>query len=206
MWSATSSSGLCGLDRYQKLLWLLLRGDGRFSAKANRIPLSINYAVEYYLLSVMPDCRGVRESRIYSKRAKKSPFTGFVPQSGITVCCCPEPSRTGPTVLSCFVQKINPKPTDFQPSYRNTHSWNGGWFKGNQLCSNPHIGKPTVDFVFQPLYEKCSNSKVTFQFSPATYIQVLNFCCCCVGTLVTIICSQFCLCSTCCFSGRGVRG
>ena len=37
-------------------------------------------------------------------------------------------------------------------------------------------------------YEGCSKSKVTFQFSPATYIQVLNFCCCCVGTLVTIIC------------------
>ena len=33
---------------------------------------------------VMPDCRGVGESRIYSKRAKKSPFAGFVPQSGIT--------------------------------------------------------------------------------------------------------------------------
>ena len=32
----------------------------------------------------MPDCRGVGESRIYSKRAKKSPFAGFVPQSGIT--------------------------------------------------------------------------------------------------------------------------
>ena len=41
------------------------------------------------------------------------------------------------------------------------------------------------------LYEGCSKSKVTFQFSPVTYIQVLNFCCCCVGTLVTIICSQF---------------
>ena len=25
------------------------------------------------------------ESRLYSKRAKKSPFAGFVPQSGITV-------------------------------------------------------------------------------------------------------------------------
>ena len=34
--------------------------------------------------AVMPDCRGVGESRIYSKRAKKSPFAGFVPQSGIT--------------------------------------------------------------------------------------------------------------------------
>ena len=33
---------------------------------------------------VMPDCRGVGESRIYSKRAKKSPFTGLDPQSGIT--------------------------------------------------------------------------------------------------------------------------
>ena len=33
----------------------------------------------------MPDCRGVWESRIYSKRAKKSPFTEFVSQSGITV-------------------------------------------------------------------------------------------------------------------------
>ena len=32
----------------------------------------------------MPDCRGVGESRIYSKRAKKRPFAGFVPQSGIT--------------------------------------------------------------------------------------------------------------------------
>ena len=32
----------------------------------------------------MPDCRGVGESRIYSKRVKKSPFAGFVPQSGIT--------------------------------------------------------------------------------------------------------------------------
>ena len=32
----------------------------------------------------MPDCRGVEESRIYLKRAKKSPFAGFVPQSGIT--------------------------------------------------------------------------------------------------------------------------
>ena len=32
----------------------------------------------------MPDCRGVGESRIYSKRAKKSLFAGFVPQSGIT--------------------------------------------------------------------------------------------------------------------------
>ena len=32
----------------------------------------------------MPDCRGVGESRIYSKRAKKSPFAGFVPQFGIT--------------------------------------------------------------------------------------------------------------------------
>ena len=32
----------------------------------------------------MPDCRGVGESRIYSKRAKKSPFAGFVPQSDIT--------------------------------------------------------------------------------------------------------------------------
>ena len=41
------------------------------------------------------------------------------------------------------------------------------------------------------MYEGCSKSKVTFQFSPATYIQVLNFCCCCVGILVTIICSQF---------------
>ena len=34
--------------------------------------------------AVMPDCRGVGKSRIYSKRAKKSPFAGFVPQSGIT--------------------------------------------------------------------------------------------------------------------------
>ena len=33
---------------------------------------------------MMPKCRGVGESRIYSKRAKKSPFAGFVPQSGIT--------------------------------------------------------------------------------------------------------------------------
>ena len=32
----------------------------------------------------MPDCRGAGESRIYSKRAKKSPFAGFVPESGIT--------------------------------------------------------------------------------------------------------------------------
>ena len=32
----------------------------------------------------MPDCRGVGKSHIYSKRAKKSPFAGFVPQSGIT--------------------------------------------------------------------------------------------------------------------------
>ena len=38
----------------------------------------------YMSCSVMPDCRGVGESRIYSKRAKKSPFAGFVPQSGIT--------------------------------------------------------------------------------------------------------------------------
>ena len=36
------------------------------------------------LHTVMPDCRGVGESRIYSKHAKKSPFAGFVPQSGIT--------------------------------------------------------------------------------------------------------------------------
>ena len=41
------------------------------------------------------------------------------------------------------------------------------------------------------IYEGCSKSKMTSQFSPATYIQVLNFCCCCVGTLVTIICSRF---------------
>ena len=34
--------------------------------------------------SVMTDCRRVGESRIYSKRAKKSPFARFVPQSGIT--------------------------------------------------------------------------------------------------------------------------
>ena len=32
----------------------------------------------------MPDCRVVGESRIYSKRAKKSSIAGFVPQSGIT--------------------------------------------------------------------------------------------------------------------------
>ena len=59
-------------------------------------------------------------------------------------------------MLSCFVQKINLKPTDFQSSYRNTHGWNDGWFKRNQPCSYPHIGcrrlvlrKPTA---FQPLY------------------------------------------------------
>ena len=34
--------------------------------------------------AVMPDCQGVGESLIYSKRAKKSTFAGFVPQSGIT--------------------------------------------------------------------------------------------------------------------------
>ena len=34
----------------------------------------------------MPDCRGVGESRTYSKRAKKSAFAGFVPQSDITDC------------------------------------------------------------------------------------------------------------------------
>ena len=33
---------------------------------------------------VMPDCQGVGESRLYSKRVKKSPSAGFVPQSGIT--------------------------------------------------------------------------------------------------------------------------
>ena len=33
---------------------------------------------------VMPDCRGVGKSLIYSKHAKKSPSAGFVPQSGIT--------------------------------------------------------------------------------------------------------------------------
>ena len=38
-----------------------------------------------YFRTVMPDCRGVGESRIYSKRVKKSPFAVFVPQSGITV-------------------------------------------------------------------------------------------------------------------------
>ena len=32
----------------------------------------------------MPDCRGVGESRVYSKSAKKSPFAGFVPQPSIT--------------------------------------------------------------------------------------------------------------------------
>ena len=32
---------------------------------------------------MMPDCRGVEEPRIYSKRAK-SPSVGFVPQAGIT--------------------------------------------------------------------------------------------------------------------------
>ena len=32
----------------------------------------------------MRDCRGVGESRIYSKRAKKSPSAGFVNKSGIT--------------------------------------------------------------------------------------------------------------------------
>ena len=42
------------------------------------------------------------------------------------------PSRTGPTVLSCVVQKINPKPTDFQPSYRKAD----GWFCENQPRSN----------------------------------------------------------------------
>ena len=31
----------------------------------------------------MPDCRGVGESRVYSKRAKKSPSADFVPKSGI---------------------------------------------------------------------------------------------------------------------------
>ena len=41
-------------------------------------------AYRLLLSAVMPDCRGVGESRIYSKRAKKSPFAGFVPQSGIT--------------------------------------------------------------------------------------------------------------------------
>ena len=50
-----------------------------------------------------------------------------------------------------------------------------------------NLGDDDVIYV----YEGCSKSKVTFQFSPATYIQVLNFCCCCVGTLVTIIRSQF---------------
>ena len=30
---------------------------------------------------MMPDCRGVGESRIYSKHAKKSPSAGFVPHS-----------------------------------------------------------------------------------------------------------------------------
>ena len=32
----------------------------------------------------MPDCQGVGESLISSKRAKNSTFAGFVPQSGIT--------------------------------------------------------------------------------------------------------------------------
>ena len=50
-----------------------------------------------------------------------------LPPLGISV-----PSRTGPTVLSCFVQKINPKLTDFQPSYRIAD----GWFCENQPRSN----------------------------------------------------------------------
>ena len=39
---------------------------------------------EEYFEAVMPDFRGVGESRIYSKRAKKNLFAGFVPQTGIT--------------------------------------------------------------------------------------------------------------------------
>ena len=38
--------------------------------------------------AVMPDCREVGKSRMYSKRAKKSPSAGFVPQSGITDRMC----------------------------------------------------------------------------------------------------------------------
>ena len=55
--------------------------------------LTENQQVLPWLPSVMPDCRGVGESRIYSKRAKKSPFAGFVPQSGITGyrCCVAVP-------------------------------------------------------------------------------------------------------------------
>ena len=38
-----------------------------------------------YSRSVMPDCRGVGESRVYSKLTKISPSAGFAPRSGITV-------------------------------------------------------------------------------------------------------------------------
>ena len=53
------------------------------------------------------------------------------------------PSRTDPTVLSCFVQKINPKPTDFQPSYRKAD----GWFCENQPRSNLRILKHMVGIL-----------------------------------------------------------
>ena len=75
-------------------------------------------------------------------------------------------------------------------------------YRYTSITQNTSLGN--INYIY--IYEGCSKSKVTFQFSPATYIQVLNFSCRCVGTLVTIICSQFWLYSTCCFFGRGVRG
>ena len=54
------------------------------TVRSPRIARRCNAYCQTVLLPVMPDCWGVGESRIYSKRAKKSPFAGFVPQSGIT--------------------------------------------------------------------------------------------------------------------------
>ena len=59
-------------------------------------------------------------------------------------------------VQPCLVALCK-KSTRNQPSCRNTHGWNDVWFKGNQPCSNPHIGKPTVlrkPTPFQPSYLK----------------------------------------------------
>ena len=64
--------------------------------------------------------------------------------SAVRVAVRENPSWTGPTVLSCFVQKINPKPTDFQPSYRNTHGRNDGWFKARLITDGVPPGESQV--------------------------------------------------------------
>ena len=116
----------------------------------------------------MPDCRGLGESRIYSKRAKKSASTGFVPQSGITERMWPRITRNW--TMATMNHKLDPyclllaRSTNYKPDrcclrlVRSTYSH--PWFV--VLMFSP-IFLPRILHYIEFVYVHCYSRRLRIQ-------------------------------------------